>query len=310
MKKTLSLHQLSKTVYPEHLEEKYNPLWRYRLKFLARGLFYKSSLTQLVNGIDRTLLEVLCAKHNRFIEKPFRPYITNSATANQRVDYITNHYRFMTQVLPQETCKQILSNDKGLQLASFIVDEEEYSLNLTFDGRFQKEGDLSLVLFDAQGHNFYTVTFVINDKGAERHLIIGGIQGPSSSDENNLKIKKLTKTLHGQRPKDMMIKIMTFIANCWHVDRLLAIKTESHSYCVARYKSKRYGSSRIKTDYNRHWEALGGIDYDRHFYQLPTEDVRRNPEDISRPKRAMYRRRYEWLDQIKNTLSYLLELKK
>ena len=40
MKKTLSLHQLSKTVYPEHLKEKYNPLWRYRLKFLARGLFY------------------------------------------------------------------------------------------------------------------------------------------------------------------------------------------------------------------------------------------------------------------------------
>ncbi|WP_346015685.1 DUF535 family protein [Photobacterium sp. Ph6] len=223
---------------------------------------------------------------------------------------MTQHYQFISNELPSATKEHIFANCKGLKLVSFIVDDQEYSLSLTFDGRYQKEGELCLVLFDAQGNNFYTVTFIVNNQDGKRSIIIGGLQGPTSNDENNLKIKRLTKTLHGQRPKDLMIKMMTFIANCWQADHLLAIKNESHTYCAKRYKSKKYGNSRIKTDYNRHWEALGGTEYDTHFYQLPIEDVRRNPEDISRPKRAMYRRRYEWLDQTKNTLSYILKLNK
>ncbi len=39
------------------------------------------------------------------------------------------------------------------------------------------------------------------------------------------------------------------------------------------------------------------------------EDVRRDPEDISRPKRAMYRRRYEWLDQVKAEIQQIIALK-
>ncbi|KJG39170.1 virK protein [Photobacterium angustum] len=307
--KTLSLSKLSTEVYPTELSDKYSPLWSYRLKFLARGLFYKSSLQKLVNGIDPTLLATLCKRHNRFIEKPFRPYITNAATPEQRVDLITQHYQFISNALSLETREHIFADDRGLQLVSFLIEDKTYSLNLAYHGRFQKEGELSLVLFDERGHNIYTVTFIVNNKHNQRNIVIGGIQGPASNDENNLRIKRLTKTLHGQRPKDLMIKIMTFIANCWQADHLLAIKNESHSYCAKRYRSKKYGSSRIKTDYNRHWEALGGTEYDTHFYQLPMEDVRRGPEDISRPKRAMYRRRYEWLDQVKAEIQQIIALK-
>ncbi|WP_318445389.1 VirK/YbjX family protein [Photobacterium leiognathi] len=306
---TLSLSKLSTEVYPTELSDKYSPLWSYRLKFLARGLFYKSSLQKLVNGIDPTLLATLCKRHNRFIEKPFRPYITNAATPEQRVDLITQHYQFISNALPLETREHIFADDKGLQLISFLIEDKTYSLNLAYHGRFQKEGELSLVLFDERGHNIYTVTFVVSSQHNQRNIVIGGIQGPASNDENNLRIKRLTKTLHGQRPKDLMIKMMTFIANCWQADHLLAIKNESHSYCAKRYRSKKYGSSRIKTDYNRHWEALGGTEYDTHFYQLQMEDVRRDPEDISRPKRAMYRRRYEWLDQVKAEIQQIIALK-
>lgn len=133
--------------------------------------------------------------------------------------------------------------------------------------------------------------------------MIGGLQGPASSSENNLKIKALTKKLHGQRPKDLMIKIITLIANIWQVDTLLAVKSASHAYSV-----KRYSKGRIKTNYDKHWQALGGTEFDRHFYTLSLEDIRRNPEDISRPKRAMYRRRYEWLNTINEILQQKISL--
>lgn len=43
----------------------------------------------------------------------------------------------------------------------------------------------------------------------------------------------------------------------------------------------------------------GGIEYNRHFYALKVNDTRRDTEGMSRSKRSMYRRRYEWLDNTK-----------
>lgn len=162
---------------------------------------------------------------------------------------------------------------------------------------------MSLILFNDIDQNFYTLTFSIRDIKGQRQLVIGGLQGPASSPENNLKIKALTKILHGQRPKDLMIKIITLIANTWQVDTLLAVKSSAHAY-----SAKRYSKGRIKTNYDKHWQALGGTEFDQHFYTLSLDDIRRDPEDISRPKRAMYRRRYEWLDTVNETLQQKISL--
>ncbi len=59
-----------------------------------------------------------------------------------------------------------------------------------------------------------------------------------------------------------MIKIITLIANIWQVDTLLAVKKDSHAYSAKRYSKGRVTA----THYDKHWQALGGTEFDRHFY--------------------------------------------
>lgn len=91
-----------------------------------------------------------------------------------------------------------------------------------------------------------------------------------------------------------MVSLLTLIAQVWEVNTILAVKTQSHTYAA-----RRYSKGRIKTDYDALWQELGGTEYNRHFYALKVNDTRRDTEGMSRSKRSMYRRRYEWLDNTK-----------
>lgn len=300
-----NLHDYAKIIYPDSVAEQYSPLWSYRAKFVLRAMYYRNAFQYITSNIDPFLLEALCKQCPRFLEKSFRPYIINDSSAIERAQFVVQHYQFVSEKLPSYISNEIYinNNNNGLTLFDFTVGEIEYAFKLVFHARYQKEGDMSLILFNDIDKNFYTLTFSIRDIEGQRQLVIGGLQGPASSPENNLKIKALTKALHGQRPKDLMIKIITLIANIWQVDTLLAVKSDSHAYSARRYSKKR-----VTANYDKHWEALGGTEFDRHFYTLGLEDIRRNPEDISRPKRAMYRRRYEWLDTVNATLQQKISL--
>lgn len=298
-----TLSDYAQIIYPDSEADQYSPLWSYRAKFILRATYYRKAFQLITSAINPPLLEALCKHCPRFVEKPFRPYIINDSSAIERAQFVVQHYQFVSEQLPSHISNEIYLNANGLTLFNFTVDEIDYSFQLVFHARYQKEGDMSLFLFNELDKNFYTLTFSIRDIEGQRQLVIGGLQGPASSPENNLKIKALTKTLHGQRPKDLMIKIITLIANIWQVDTLLAVKSGSHAYAA-----KRYSKGRVIANYDKHWEALGGTEFDQHFYALSLEDIRRNPEDISRPKRAMYRRRYEWLDTINDTLTQKVSL--
>ncbi|SMY33147.1 VirK/YbjX family protein [Photobacterium andalusiense] len=298
-----TLRDYAKIIYPDSVAEQYSPLWSYRTKFILRAMYYRNAFQYITSNVNPLLLEALCKQCPRFLEKSFRPYIINDSSAIERAQFVVQHYQFVSTQLPPHICDEIYINDKGLTLFDFTAGEIEYSFKLVFHARYQKEGDMSLILFNDIDKNFYTLTFSVRDIEGQRQLVIGGLQGPASSPENNLKIKALTKTLHGQRPKDLMVKIITLIANIWQVDTMLAVKSSSHAY-----SAKRYSKGRIKANYDKHWQALGGTEFDKHFYALSMEDIRRNPEDISRPKRAMYRRRYEWLDTVNATLQQKISL--
>lgn len=298
---TTSLSNHAKIIYPDSQAAKYSPLWRYRVKFILRAIYYHKAFQHISSEINPSLLETLCQRNPRFLEKPFRPYVIYGTSGIERAQFVVQHFTFVSQ-LPSQISDAIYKDINGLTLFNFTVDDVDYSFKLIYYTRYQKEGDMSLTLFNDVDENFYTLTFSIRNLDGQRQLVIGGLQGPASSPENNQKIKLLTKALFGQRPKDLMLKMITIIANIWQVDTLLAIKTNAHTY-----SAKRYAKGKIKMDYDKHWLALGGIEFDDHCYKLTLDDIRRNPEDISRPKRAMYRRRYEWLDNTKMLIEQKLK---
>ncbi|WP_186174855.1 VirK/YbjX family protein [Vibrio jasicida] len=300
MNKSILHH--SKTIYSDEYAEIYHPIWTYRAKFIARALFYRKSFNYLADNIEASLLEMLCSRTHRFLEKPFRPYIIKNSPAIDRSELVVDHYNIVSKLLSSELIEQIYTDAKGQTLMTFEIDEILYTVRLVYEARYQKEGEMSLVLHSEEDGNFYTISFTLGHENGARCIMIGGLQGPRSNETSSAKIKKLTRKLYGQRPKSLMVSLLTILAQIWDVETILAVKTDSHTYAA-----RRYSKGRIKTDYDALWQELGGIEFDRNFYSLAVNAPRRDIEDMSRSKRSMYRRRYEWLDNTKATFEQVLK---
>ena len=300
MNKSILHH--SKTIYSDEYAEIYHPIWTYRIKFIARALFYRKSFKYLADNIEASLLEMLCTRTHRFLEKPFRPYIVKNSPAIDRSALVVDHYNTVSELVSPDLMKQIYTDAKGLTLMTFEIEDILYTVRLVYEARYQKEGDMSLVLHSQEDGNFYTLSFTLGHENGARSIMIGGLQGPRSNETSNEKIKKLTRKLYGQRPKSLMVSLLDLLAQIWGVETILAVKTQSHTYAA-----KRYSKGRIKTDYDALWKELGGTEYDRNFYSLTVNAPRRDIEGMSRSKRSMYRRRYEWLDNTKATFEQVLK---
>ncbi|WP_199482363.1 VirK/YbjX family protein [Vibrio owensii] len=299
MNKSILHH--SKTIYSDEYAEIYHPIWTYRIKFIARALFYRKSFKYLADNIEASLLEMLCTRTHRFLEKPFRPYIVKNSPAIDRSALVVDHYNTVSELVSPDLMKQIYTDAKGLTLKTFEIEDILYTVRLVYEARYQKEGDMSLVLHSQEDGNFYTLSFTLGHENGARSIMIGGLQGPRSNETSNEKIKKLTRKLYGQRPKSLMVSLLDLLAQIWGVETILAVKTQSHTYAA-----KRYSKGRIKTDYDALWKELGGTEYDRNFYSLTVNAPRRDLDGMSRSKRSMYRRRYEWLDNTKATFEQVL----
>ncbi|MEH0714914.1 VirK/YbjX family protein [Vibrio owensii] len=299
MNKSILHH--SKTIYSDEYAEIYHPIWTYRIKFIARALFYRKSFKYLADNIEASLLEMLCTRTHRFLEKPFRPYIVKNSPAIDRSALVVDHYNTVSELVSPDLMKQIYTDAKGLTLMTFEIEDILYTVKLVYEARYQKEGDMSLVLHSQEDGHFYTLSFTLGHENGARSIMIGGLQGPRSNETSNEKIKKLTRKLYGQRPKSLMVSLLDLLAQIWGVETILAVKTQSHTYAA-----KRYSKGRIKTDYDALWKELGGTEYDRNFYSLPVNAPRRDLDGMSRSKRSMYRRRYEWLDNTKATFEQVL----
>ncbi len=278
---------------------------KYRLKFIFRSLFYYRSYKHLMDNIKPDLLEMLFILNNRFLEKPYRPYMVKGSSSFSRANLIVDHYHTMSQLLSKETVNSIYSQRDGLTLASFEVDEVDYRIRLLCDQRYQKEGDMTLAIC-ANDTIFYAVSFIFAHVHGQIGVVIGGIQGPSCCVENNERIKKMTRKLYGQRPKNLMINLLALVAQILGVEVILAVRSDAHIYQAKRYQRK--DTKRVKTNYTQLWEEVGGSVFNGYFYSIPVNSIRKCLDTLSRSKRSMYRQRYNWLDTMKKQFTDVIKL--
>jgi uncharacterized protein VirK/YbjX len=70
---------------------------------------------------------------------------------------------------------------------------------------------------------------------------------------------------------------------------------KAHIFQARRYSKKKKAC--LQADYDELWQEFGALDQDANFVRLQPV-VRKPLEEVAAKKRAMYRRRYEWLDQL------------
>ena len=289
MKLFAALYRTADRVYPEST-------WGealYRGKYLVRGILAAGPTLRWFQLLESRDLVGLTLSHPRIFSKLQRPYLHRRLGLRARLAVLEAHYSFVTTQLTDAARRAILS-DAGFEVASIHIDgTKRYSVCLQYLDQFEKEGELTAVLIDnLRGVTLFTMSFTITRwTEEERELFIGGLQGQMGASDRE-GIVQLTRSLHGLRPKALLVFVVQRLAQCWGINRLRAVGDSEHIY---RHFRKR---REILASYDTFWEECKGVLDPDGNYSLPERPTVRQIDELPAKKRTLYRRRYAMLDEL------------
>ncbi|MBY5947627.1 VirK/YbjX family protein [Photobacterium rosenbergii] len=261
-------------------------------KYIFRGVIHYKPLKLLNDNFRDGDRKQVYRNQPEFALKAMRPYLRTGLTRMQAVQAVVNHHQWLDSHI-NPTARQIIFQH-GLTLHSFEVGEERFELKFLFLDSYRREGELTLALCDSTGKKRYVITFTVHEGNA----YVGGVQG--STDTDNFS-KRFTKTVYGIRPKAFVVEALRMVANYFGIKRIYAVKNTAHVYADSRYKKK------LNFNYDQLWQEQSGTEVNEWYYHLPLVSERKEIELVKRPKRKMYRERYQWLDQLNHDLKLELD---
>ena len=163
---------------------------------------------------------------------------------------------------------------------------------LKFESGQRKEGLLS-VMMDVDGEHLYQIIFWIEQRDGQPTLVIGAMQGPNTENAQDF-VREMTKRAHRFRTKNLILYMTQAVARALGIKRMLAVSNAGY-YANNHVRLDR----KLKTDFGAFWEEVGGWETDDpRFYELPLVYPRKTMEEVPTRKRAVYRRRFAFLDAV------------
>lgn len=284
---------ISRILYPEDSPKKlFN-----RYKFILRSFLYKKKMERMYVLFNEPLLKSLAEKYPELLDKPLRPYRFSKSNSHERALMVEEHYHLLTSLFPEVIEPLYLQG--GITIGQFPV--SPYSVVLRYDGTFRREGELTISIINEHSLRLYSCAFSFSGSKEQLELVIGSVQGPEPSVENATDVvRAMTKELHGLRPKSLVVMLVMILAKIINAYQVLAVKKSAHVFQAKRYSKKQ--KSNLQSDYDELWSEFGSQELDANFVRL-TQSNRKLLEDIASKKRAMYRRRYEWLDVVEQNIN-------
>ncbi|MFZ4550469.1 MAG: DUF535 family protein [Aquabacterium sp.] len=179
---------------------------------------------------------------------------------------------------------------------SILVDlGEGFRLEMAFNSLYPEEGLWALRLVHGDATHVFQLTFSFLPHG---RMLVGSVQGGASTETTPVPevIKRFTKHFHGLRPQVFLVEALGVLAQRWR---------QSVSFVSPRYqaKSRWYRVPKgISFDYEALFRDCSMVPKGAGRWGLPLPMPRREMSDIDARKRAMYRRRYAWLDDVAQRL--------
>ncbi|MEE3701002.1 VirK/YbjX family protein [Mannheimia haemolytica] len=276
----------AQSLYPNQGKKSYaGKRFRYRL----RSWLHHSKIKQFEQFVTQNpqLIPLLNARPNysypvahRFLDKRF--------SAKQRLQKITDNLLF----LPQKLANLPPLWEQAVNFGEIIAD---FELWLNINEHQPMEGFWALELRHRPTNQLvYLLTFGKLDEA----LLIAVIQGPNFEGSKEL-VKQLTKSCHGLRPAYLMVETMKALTAVLGYQSLLGIPQKYQN------KSRWVQSKRYVVDYDAIFAESGGKP--GNYWQLPLELESKKIDEIPSKKRSMYRKRYEMLANLKQTMELMLK---
>lgn len=269
-----------------------------RLRFFSCAIKHRRLVKSFVTEIDKLGYSSLFEHKIPVLGAVEWPYIHNQWDVRKRFDVIAEHYRLI-QNLPQFLDVADGQPKKILDLSQFSSDT---SVVLDKAQWFVREGEIVLNIFK-EDFRMMSLAFTLSKLNSELVVYVGAIQGLHACEEALAKIKGLTKDFEGLRPRDLLIEILRMLAEQAGATKILAI-ADAHRHHRHPYFAN-YHDNTLKTSYDSIWQEQGGEPFGVDFFMLPLHKARKELSEISSNKRAMYRRRYEMMDSIHQSIQAL-----
>lgn len=263
-----------------------------RGKFVLRSLFYRKSMSQVFELFRSEPLKALPGQYPELLDKPLRPYRFACSNARQRAAMLVEHYRLLQLCYPALIAPLYLA--EGIELG--LYPQSGCRILLRHDGTFRREAELAVSIIDKQGRRLYSCAFSFAGQPDALRLVIGSVQGPEPGvAQAQDRVRELTKEGHGLRPKSLVVMLVLGLAEAMGAVRVDAVCKRAHVFQARRYSSKQ--KANLQADYDELWQEFGAQELDSNFVTLMPAG-RKPLQEIASKKRAMYRRRYEWLDTL------------
>lgn len=222
------------------------------------------------------------------------PYISRNWGPKNKLGVLASHYEVVTQRCPQLL---LLGRNESLLLSDLSEFAAGCSLVLDRPFWFMREGELVLNLF--QGDlRIASIAFTLCRTDTELCIFIGAVQGIHKGVDSELSLsiyRDLTKDFEGLRPRSFLIEVIKYIAINIGVEKIYAVgdgyRHHRHPYFGA------HKALELAANYDVIWLEHGATPSEREdFFEIPMALSRKPLDSIASKKRAMYRRRYELLD--------------
>lgn len=275
-------------MYPLGYEKRKLKYCRSVLRFLLRKPLVKNQCQMLIDFLTQhPIWQPLFQQNRHRFHAVIFHYADKKFNATQRVKQIIYTFTTLEKLLGAERCIELV-NQGTIPLCQLT---EQLTLNLNINNIDFWEGLFSLNFQDGSTQRYYDCTFSLL---SEKTLLLTSLQGPKGDNAQEI-VRQLTKQLHGMRPMFMLVECYRILANHWQFTLL----GTPHKRQV---KVKRLKSGKIYFNYDQFWQENEATYHDG-YWHIPLHSNQKDLSEIASKKRAMYRRRYELLAQIKQEMS-------
>ena len=268
-----------------------------RSLFVSRSLACFPVASTWYAWLDTPLMAAVTRTNTSLFRKIIRPYLTPQWSNVQKLATLRSHYQFLSTRLTRAAFLDVCTRNGVLLLRFAAADGTVIQLRCVTDGKYRKEGEQSLMVYsERHGVTVSTLTFVLDQQAdGPWIMIIGGTQGlPRGTDKRV--ITEINKSLHGLRPRALLLFVAQQLATAWRLDAIRAVSDAVHVSRHGDYALNR--ARRPRLDYDAFWQESGGVLSSDGIYNLPARHVARRLSDIKANKRSLYRHRYAMLDQL------------
>jgi len=229
----------------------------------------------------------------RLLYKIYRPYLSTTFSCRQRLAVLEDHYRF---VFRHGLGPLVLQAARDRVTLGEIAGKSglPYRLELCAIEPLEREGELVLRL--VQGLNeklVYSAAFSFFQDEQGMSLGIGCMQGPQGEQGLQL-IKEATRELHGLRPKNLMVRLLSQLGREYGCRQLRLVGNANRALTGSAVRK-----GKVHADYDALWLELGARLRPDGDFQLPCEAL--TPPDLAAvpsKKRSEMRKRCETLEAL------------